>query len=56
MEGELTLLAAAADQFNPVGRFKVFDGDRGIYSYPAFVVDRAYIRGRSSAVCVTRST
>ena len=52
LEGELILLDAAAAKFDPVGRLKVFDGDRGVYSHPAFVGGRAYIRGSSSVVCV----
>jgi outer membrane protein assembly factor BamB len=56
MEGELILLDAAADKFDPVGRLKVFDGDRSVYSHPAFVDGRAYVRGSLSVVCVALST
>jgi hypothetical protein len=52
LEGELILLDAAAPKFGPLGRLRVFEGERGVYSHPAFVGSRAYIRGNSSVVCV----
>jgi outer membrane protein assembly factor BamB len=52
LEGELILFDADTQKFDPVGRLKVFEGDRGVYSHPAFVGTRAYVRGSSSVVCV----
>jgi outer membrane protein assembly factor BamB len=43
---------AAAGEFDGVTRMKVFDGDRGVYSHPAFVGRRAYVRGSTQVVCV----
>jgi outer membrane protein assembly factor BamB len=52
LAGDLILFDATAPKFDPVGRLKVFDGERGVYSHPAFVGGRAYVRGSSSVVCV----
>lgn len=50
--GELILLAAEADRFDPLARVKLFDGEGGVYSHPAFARDRVYVRGGTSVVCV----
>ncbi len=50
--GELVLVDARADDYRVLGRARVLDGDRGLYSHPAFVGTRAYVRGADSVVCV----
>lgn len=52
LHGDLLIVDAAAADFEVLSRTKVFDGDRGVYAHPAFVGDRAFIRGSSSVVCV----
>lgn len=52
LHGDLVLFDAAAADLDGASRTKVFEGDRGVYSHPAFVGDRAYVRGSSSVVCV----
>jgi outer membrane protein assembly factor BamB len=51
-EGELILLDGAAKKFDPISRVKVFDDEKGLYSHPAFVGRRAYIRGGGAVVGV----
>lgn len=52
LQGEFVLLDAAADEFKPLGKTRVFEGEKGLYSHPAFLGMRAYVRGSSSVVCV----
>lgn len=52
LHGDLILFDAAATDLDRATRMKVLDGDRGVYSHPAFVGPRAYIRGSTSVVCV----
>lgn len=52
LESELILLDAKATKFAPLGRVKVFEDEGGLYSHPAFVGTRMYVRGGSSIVCV----
>ena len=52
LRGELILLDAAAGEYKELGRTRVFDTDKGVYSHPAFVGSRAYVRGSSAVVCV----
>jgi hypothetical protein len=54
--GELVLVDARADRFEVVSRLRVFDeGPAELYSHPALVGDRLYIRGATSVVCVDLS-
>ena len=54
--GELVLADARADRFEVVSRLRVFDeGPAELYSHPALVGDRLYIRGATSVVCVDLS-
>jgi outer membrane protein assembly factor BamB len=55
IQGELVLIDATADKYAELGRMKIFDGGNGLYSHPAFVGDRAYIRGSGAIVCVDLS-
>jgi outer membrane protein assembly factor BamB len=57
VRGELILLdAKAADASAIVSRVRVFDDDVEVYSHPALVGTRLYIRGGSSVVCIDLGT
>ena len=56
LESELILLDPLAAKFAPIGRAKVFADEAGLYSHPAFVGSRMYVRGASSVVCVELKT
>lgn len=51
-EGELILFDPMADRFAPLSRWKLFEDDRGVYSHPAIVGDRLYLRSSTSVACV----
>ncbi len=51
LEGELILLDPQAAKFDLISRLKVFPDEAGLYSHPAFVETRMYVRGSSSLVC-----
>jgi outer membrane protein assembly factor BamB len=51
LEADFVLLEATADGFQEVNRLKVLPTERGLYSHPAFVGTRVYVRGSSSLVC-----
>jgi outer membrane protein assembly factor BamB len=48
LEGELVLFDTAADEWAELGRLKVFAKEKGLYSHPAFVGKRVYVRGSST--------
>jgi hypothetical protein len=51
--GELILLDARADEYSELGRLKPFGSEeKGMYSHPAFVGTKVYLRGSSSVVCL----
>ncbi|HEU0039952.1 MAG TPA: PQQ-binding-like beta-propeller repeat protein, partial [Verrucomicrobiae bacterium] len=50
--GELILLDGKADECAIISRLRVFDDDVEVYSHPALVRTRLYVRGGSSVVCV----
>ncbi len=50
--GELLLVDAAADSFRLISRLKAFDDDPGVYSHPALVGHRLYLRGSDEIVCL----
>lgn len=52
LESELILFDPRAAKFDPIGRVKVFSDEAGLYSHPAFVGTKMYIRGSSSIVAV----
>jgi outer membrane protein assembly factor BamB len=52
LDGELVLLDALSDRMHILGRMRVFENDRGVYSHPALVGTRLYIRGSTDIVCV----
>ncbi len=52
LDGELLLVDAKADKLKVLGRMKLFEDERGVYSHPAIVGTRLYVRGNSAVVCV----
>lgn len=52
LEGELVLFDPTADEWEELGRLKVFANEKGLYAHPAFVGKRVYVRGGSAVVCV----
>ena len=53
--GELILLDATADVSAIISRVRVFEDDVEVYSHPALVGTRLYIRGGDSVVCIDLS-
>ena len=51
LESELILLDPRAPRFDPIGRVKLFADEAGLYSHPAFVGSRMYVRGSSNVAC-----
>jgi len=52
LNGTLILLAAGGDRCQILSRVRVFEDDVEIYSHPALVGSRLYIRGGSTVACV----
>jgi outer membrane protein assembly factor BamB/ABC-type phosphate/phosphonate transport system substrate-binding protein len=52
VHGELLLLDARAGQCDVISRLKVFEDDVEVYSHPALVGSRLFIRGGTSVRCV----
>jgi len=50
VKGELILLKAAREKFTPVSRLRLFEGTE-IWSHPALVGDRLYIRSMKEICC-----
>jgi outer membrane protein assembly factor BamB len=50
--GELVLLDATGTAFKELSRAKAFDDDPGVYSHPAFVGKRMYLRGSNEVICI----
>jgi hypothetical protein len=50
--GELVLLDTTAERFQPVSRLTVFEDDPGVYSHPALVGTRIYLRGSEELLCI----
>lgn len=50
LDAELLLLDSTAKEYKELGRVKVFPDEKGLYSHPAFVGKRVYIRGSSSII------
>ena len=50
--GELILLDARADECVVISRLKLFEDDVEVYSHPALVATRLYVRGGSNVACV----
>ncbi len=50
--GELLLIDSTADRYRLISRVKVFDDDPGVYSHPALVGNRMYLRGSDEILCL----
>lgn len=51
--GQLLLIDARSDQFRLTSRLQVFDDEAEIFSHPALVGDRLYLRGSHALRCVS---
>jgi hypothetical protein len=56
ISGELILLDAGANECSIISRLRVFTDDVEVYSHPALVGTRLYVRGGSSVVCLDLGT
>jgi ABC-type phosphate/phosphonate transport system substrate-binding protein len=54
--GELILLDGRTDECAVISRLRVFDDEVEVYSHPALVGTRLYMRGGSSVVCLDLGT
>ena len=52
IHGELLLIDPTADQFQELSRVNIVDDDSGLYSHPAIVGNRMYVRSSSDVRCV----
>ncbi|MCD6050199.1 MAG: outer rane biosis protein BamB, partial [Verrucomicrobia bacterium] len=52
LRGELILLDAKGNEGAVISRLKIFEDDVEVYSHPALVGSRLFVRGGSSIVCV----
>jgi outer membrane protein assembly factor BamB len=52
LRGELVLIDATAADLKHASRLKLFDGEEGLYSHPALVGTRLYVRGTTHLVCL----
>lgn len=50
--GELLLIDAQADELKILSRLKLFEDENGVYSHPALVGDRLYVRSSGEVVCL----
>jgi outer membrane protein assembly factor BamB len=51
--GELLLFDPAANEFAPISKqASAFADDPGVYSHPAFVGKRMFLRGSQEVVCL----
>lgn len=50
--GELLLIDARADHYTELSRLKLFERDNGVYSHPALVGKRLFVRGSAQVVCL----
>jgi outer membrane protein assembly factor BamB len=52
VDGMVLLVDPTGDKFRLAGQWRVFDDDHGVYSYPAIVGTRLYLRGSAEVVCI----
>ncbi len=52
LQGRLVLFDAAAAEFRKISELRLFDDEAGLYSHPAIVGSRLYVRGSGSVVCL----
>jgi hypothetical protein len=55
IHGELLLIDPAADQYKELARLSVVDDDSGVFSHPAIVGNRMYVRTSSDVRCLILS-
>lgn len=51
LEADLVLFDAAGGEYRERGRLKLWPGEKGLFSHPAFVGTRAYVRGSAALAC-----
>ena len=54
--GELILLDARADRFEPLARQRLFERDAALYAHPAVADTAIYVRGPRNLLCVALDT
>lgn len=52
LNGSLVLFSANPARFEKIGELRLFEEEAGLYSHPALVGSRLYVRGSSSLVCL----
>lgn len=52
LKGKLVLASTEANEFKQIGELQLFENEEGLYSHPALVGRRLYVRGTKSLVCV----
>jgi len=52
LKGRLILANAASDRFEKLSELQLFEEEGGLYSHPALVGQRLYIRGSSQLICL----
>ena len=52
LQGKLLLVSARKDKFEKLGELQLFEGEAGLYSHPAIVGSRLYVRGSKALVCL----
>lgn len=52
LRGKLLLINLNSDRYEKVAELDLFDDEQGLYSHPAIVGQRLYVRGSKSLVCV----
>ncbi|MGE3776804.1 MAG: PQQ-binding-like beta-propeller repeat protein [Pirellulaceae bacterium] len=52
LQGQLLLLRADGDVFTKISELQLWDDEAGLYSHPAIVGNRLYVRGSQSLVCL----
>lgn len=52
MAGELILIDATSNDFRTLGEARLFEDQRGVYSHPALVGSRLFVRGMDAIVCI----
>lgn len=56
LSGELLLLDSQAASYAPISRLRIFEEEVEVYSHPALVGTRLYVRGGSSLLCIDLGT
>jgi outer membrane protein assembly factor BamB len=52
LHGKLILIDIQGDRFKKLSELKLLDGEAGLYSQPAVVGNRLYVRGSNALVCL----